>query len=150
MSLKAKIDQDLKTAMLAGDKKLVDVLRGIKSAVLNTEISTGKREAGLSDPDIINVLQKEAKKRLDAIELYQNAGETEKADAENYEKSIIDSYLPEPMSDDKVREAIDKCIEELGGSFDRSQMGAVIGAVKAATGGAVDGATIARLVQEKL
>jgi uncharacterized protein YqeY len=64
MTLKSQIDQDLKTAMLAGDKPLVSVLRGIKSTILNAEISTSSRQEGLSDAEVVALLQKESKKEL--------------------------------------------------------------------------------------
>ena len=150
MTIKQVIDQDLKTAMLSGDKPLVEVLRGIKSAILNVEISGGNREQGLSDVDIIAVLQKESKKRGDAIELYEKANQKERAEAEQYERQIIEKYLPEQMSDEEVRLLIDAEIKSLNSPFTRQQMGQVIGAIKAKTAGGVDGATIARLVQEKL
>lgn len=136
--------------MLAGDKALVTVIRGIKSTILNAEISSGSRDEGLSDSDIISLLQKEAKKRADAIDLYEKAGETDRAAQEKYEKSIIEGYLPEQLSDDAVRKIIDAHLARIDGDFDRSKMGQIIGAVKAETAGTVDGATIARLVQEKI
>ena len=66
MSVKQQIDQDLKTAMLGGDKTLTMTLRGLKSSILNAEIEQGKRESGLSDDESINVLSKEAKKRQES------------------------------------------------------------------------------------
>lgn len=136
--------------MLAGDKELVSVIRGIKSTILNAEISSGSRDEGLSDPDIVTLLQKEAKKRSDASELYEKAGETEKAQQEQYEKHVIEGYLPQQLSEGEVRIIVDNHIANLDGDFDRSKMGQVIGAVKTETAGSVDGATIARIVQEKL
>ena len=150
MSLKTTIDQDLKQAMLAGDKKLVSVIRGIKSAILNEEISTGNRNEGLADGGVVSLLQKESKKRSDAIELYVKASQPERADNERYEQQVIDGYLPEKLEDDVVRQIISSEIEALSEPFTRQQMGIVIGSVKAKTAGSVGGATIARLVQEKL
>ncbi len=150
MTLKSQIDQDLKTAMLAGDKPLVSVLRGIKSAILNAEISTSSRDEGLSDGEVVNLLQKESKKRTEAAELYEKNDLNDRAESERYEQRVISAYLPKQLDDEEVRTIISAEIDALGEPFSPAQMGAVIGAVKAKTSGAVDGATIARLVREKL
>jgi uncharacterized protein YqeY len=150
MTLKSQIDQDLKTAMLAGDKPLVSVLRGIKSTILNAEISTSSRQEGLSDAEVVALLQKESKKRTEAAELYEKNDRKDRASNERYEQQIIGAYLPKQLDEEEVRKIISAEIAALGQPFSSAQMGAVIGAVKAKTSGAVDGATIARLVKEKL
>lgn len=148
--IKDKVATDLKAAMLSGDKRLVEVLRGIKSSILNAEIAGGSRDAGLSEDEVIKVLQKESKRRTDAIELYTKAGETERADNESYEKQVIDGYLPEQMSEADLNELIESAIAELGVEPNMQAMGKVIGSVKAKAGGAADGVLIAKLVQQKL
>ena len=149
MSLKEQLDQDLKQAMLAGDKTLVTTLRGLKSAILYVEVEKGSREQGLSEEDITQLLTKEAKKRQESADLYRQGGNEEKAAAELAEKVVIEKYLPEQMSEAEIAQLIDLAIKELGAN-NPQQMGLVIGKVKAETKGAADGATIARLVQQRL
>ena len=149
MSLKQQIDADIKQAMLAGDKTLVTTLRGLKSAILNVEVAENKRDTGLSDEEVISVLQKEAKKRVESAELYTQGGNSNKAEAELSEKAIIDKYLPALMSEAEIVQLIDQAMLALGAN-NPQQMGQVIGKVKAETKGTADGATIARLVRERL
>jgi uncharacterized protein len=148
MGLKEQINQDLKTAMLAGDKTLTTTLRGLKSSILDAEISKGVRETGLSEQEITDILAKEAKKRQESVELYVQGGNQEKADAELAEKEVISKYLPKQLSEQEISELVNQAVDELGN--DPANMGKIIGQVKAATKGAADGALIAKLVKEKL
>ncbi len=149
MGLKQQLDQDLKKALLAGQKEKAGTLRIIKSVVLNEEIATGQRENGLSDDAILVCLKKEAKKRQEAADLYIKAGSQDRADRELAEKAIIEAYLPKAMPEEEAAALIDKELEKFN-DISPSIMGQVIGAVKTASGGAADGAVIARLVREKL
>lgn len=142
------INNDLKTAMLAGDKPLVEVLKGIKTAIQYLSVSKGVDNTP-SEDEIIGTLKKEQKKRSDAAELYQRANDAERSDKELYEKEIIAKYLPAAMTYEQLNEAVDREINKLGG-LDNKNMGQVIGAVKQACGPAADGAVIAKLVKEKL
>ncbi len=144
-----KIDQDLKTAMLAGDKKKAETLRTLKSALQNEAIAQNAREEGLSDEQATKILQRESKKRQEAAELYNRGGSEERADAELDEKTVIDSYLPEQIGDEELGKIIDELIAATGAAGPQD-MGKVIGAVKAQAGAAAEGATIARIVKEKL
>lgn len=148
--IKQKIDQDLKAAMLSGDKPLVSVLRGLKSVVLYSEVANSKREEGLDDAQIIALFQKESKKRQEAADLYQKTGNEDRAQAEFYEKEIIDSYLPAAVGEDEIREIIDRIIRNTGEKVTNQTMGKVIAKAKEETGGSADGATIARLVKERI
>lgn len=149
MSLKTEIDADLKTAMLAGEKTLVTTLRTLKGAILNVEVDKGLREQGLSDDEIIQVLTKEAKKRQESADLYVQGGSQDRADAELAEKQVIEKYLPAQLSESEISAMIDEVIGSMG-DVSMQQMGQVIGAVKAKAGPTADGATIAKLVKEKL
>jgi uncharacterized protein len=147
--LKQQIEQDIKTAMLAGDKTLVTTLRGLKSAILYVEVAQGTRDSGLPDAEIINLFAKEAKKRQESADLYKQGGNLERAEAELKEKEIIEQYLPKQLSDDELK----AIIEEVVGSMQDvtpAQMGQIIGAVKAKTAGSADGAKIASLVKERI
>ncbi|MGD8374109.1 MAG: GatB/YqeY domain-containing protein [Candidatus Woesebacteria bacterium] len=145
--LKAQIEADLKAAMLGGEKKRVEVLRGLKSAILYEEVAQNARETGLSDDAILKVIARESKKRAEASELYKKSGSAERADAELLEKKIIDVYLPSQLSDDELGKIIEEVIANLGKN---AQMGAVIGAVRAKVGVAADGSRIAATVQGRL
>jgi uncharacterized protein YqeY len=148
--IKQTIDQDLKTAMLAGDKQLVLVLRGLKSVILYGEVADGSRDDGMGDEDIIALFQKEYKKRSDAIELYDKAGEREKSAQERYEQEIINHYLPRQLADQEVEAIINKVIEGLPETPTMQSMGVIMSAIKEKTKGAADGALIAKLVKEKI
>lgn len=149
MSIKVQIDADLKQAMLAGEKDLVTTLRGLKSAILYIEVAKDSREQGLGDDEIIEVLGKEAKKRLESAELFEKGGNAEKALAERAEKLIIEKYLPNQLPEEEVVVIIDKVIADTGATGMQA-MGQVIGAVKQKTAGQADGSVIARLVKERL
>jgi len=149
MSLKEQIDQDLKAAMLAGDKTLTTTLRGLKSAILYVEVAKGSREQGLGDDEIADVLSKEAKKRQESADLFKQGGNSEKAEAELIEKKVIEKYLPEQLSEEQISETVDKVIADTGVSGMQA-MGQVIGTVKQQLGASADGAVIARLVKERL
>lgn len=149
MSLKAQLDQDLKQAMLAGDKTLVETLRGLKSAILYAEVAEGKRDQGLNDDEVTTVLTKEAKKRQESADLYKQGGSQEKADKELQEKQVIEKYLPEQLSEEELQKLIDATIQQTGAQGMQA-MGQVIGVVKQKAGASADGAVVARLVKERL
>ncbi len=144
-----KIEGDLKTALLAGEKDKVETLRGVKSAILNEAIAQNARDKGLDDEQIQKVLARESKKRQEAADLYKQGGNNEKAEAELAEKDIIDAYLPEQVDEPAIKAAVDEEVAKLD-SPQMSDMGKIIGAVKARFGTSADGATVARLVKEKL
>lgn len=143
---KDRITQDLKTAMLAGDKPLVSILRGLKSAILYEEVSGGSRDAGLSEDKVLQVLTKEAKKRQDSAELFLQGGDKERAAQELSEKAVIDAYLPEKISEEKLVAIVQKHVAEA----EDKNMGKIISGVKSEVGLAAEGALIARLVKEQL
>lgn len=147
--LKTQIDQDLKVALLAGDKTLATTLRGLKSVILYAEVAKGSREQGLSDEEIVGLLTKEAKKRQESADLYQKGGNEEKANAELTEKKVIEKYLPAQMSEEDLQKIIDSVMTETN-LTSMQDMGKLIGAVKAKAGASADGAVIARLVKERL
>jgi uncharacterized protein len=147
--IKQTIDQDIKTAMLSGDKRMANALRNLKSAILSAEIATGQREEGLGDTETISLLQKELKKRSEAAALYEQGGNAESAAEEHYEETVIQKYLPKQLSEAEINELIDRALAEYDGEPDGRAMGVLIGAVKAKSGGAADGALIARLVKAR-
>ncbi len=147
--LKEDIDKALKVAMLARETEVVDTLKGLKSAILYEEVQKGQREQGLDEEQIQAVLRREAKKRAESADLYEKAGETERAAKESSEKALIETFLPAAMSEEDLSTLIDEQITLVGASTVQD-MGKVIGAVKVASSGTADGALTAKLVKEKL
>ncbi len=149
MSLKAQLDNDLKAALLGGDRFRAEVLRGLKAVILNEEVSQGKRDEGLDDTTIQTLIVREVKKRADSATQYEAAGRPELVEAEQAEAKVLSEYLPEQVSEDDIKELINKTITDMGVSGPQA-MGQVIGAVKGKLGNSADGGTIARLVKEAL
>lgn len=149
MSLKARIEADIKRAMLARDAFSVETLRGLKAAILNEEVAKGLRDEGLSDEAIEQVLAREAKKREEAAGMFEAGGRQESADKERAEKKLISEYLPTQLDETAVQTIVDDVIADLKPEGIKD-MGRVIGAVKARTGNSGDGAMIARLVKTSL
>lgn len=149
MTIKEQIEQDIKSAMLAGDKTLVTTLRGLKSTVLYAEVANGSRGQGLSDEQVIELLSKEAKKRQESADLYHQGGDETRAAAELAEKEVIQQYLPAQLSDEQLIDIVDETIRTVG-AIDARAMGQIIAAVKQKVGATADGARIAQLVKSKL
>jgi uncharacterized protein YqeY len=147
--LEERIEQDIKAALLARDSHRATTLRGLKATLLNVKVAKGKRESGLSDDEVIDILAKEAKKRQESADLFKQGGNETKAADELAEKAMIEAYLPEQLSEDEIIKIIDEVIATTGATSPQ-QMGQVIGQAKGKAGAAADGALIARLVKEKL
>lgn len=149
MALKQRINDEMKAALLGGDRFVGETLRNLKAAILNEEVASGKRDEGLSDEEIEKVIAREIKKRTESARLYRENNRVDLAEPEEKEMKVLSAYLPEQMSETDVRALIDKKIAELGASGPQ-MMGQVIGAVKAVVGNTADGAVIAQLVKEAL
>ena len=147
--LEQQIEQDLKTALLGGDAARVSTLRMVKSTLLNLKVANGTRDVGLKDEEVLGVLGKEAKKRQESADMYTQAGDQTRANAELAEKAIIDAYLPAQASEAEITQAVDEAIAATGASGPAG-MGPVIGQVKAKFGAGADGGVIARIAKEKL
>jgi uncharacterized protein YqeY len=150
MSVEGQLTGDLKAAMLAGQQQRVMTLRGLKSNLLYAKVAkNGPRDEELADSEVLEVLSRESKKRQESADLYAKGGSPERAEAELAEKAIIDSYLPEQLTEDELSTLIDRVVGESGANS-VSQMGMVIGKVKQEAGVRADGAAVARLVKERL
>jgi uncharacterized protein YqeY len=149
MALKAQLDNDLKAALLGGDRFRGEVLRGLKAVILNEEVAQNKREEGLDDTTIETLIVREVKKRADSAAQYEAAGRPELVLAEKAESKIIEAYLPEQTSEEDIQKVIDETIAAMGAT-NMQAMGQVIGAVKGKLGNSADGGTIARLVKNAL
>jgi len=149
MSLKDTIQNDMKAALLGGDRFVGEVLRNLKAAILNEEVAANKRDIGLDDAEIEKVIAREVKKRNESATLYDQNDRPELAENERKEAAVLVKYLPEQLSEEKLREIVTAKIAELGVSGPQA-MGQVIGSVKQAVGNSADGATLARIVKESL
>lgn len=149
MAFKAQLDNDLKAALLGGDRFRAEVLRGLKAVILNEEVAQNKRDTGLDDATIETLIVREVKKRADSASQYEAAGRPELVEAELAESKVLEAYLPEQASEEDVQKVIDETIAAMGVSGPQA-MGQVIGAVKAKLGNSIDGGTIARLVKQAL
>lgn len=149
MALSEQIQNDMKAALLGGNRFEGEVLRGLKAAILNEEVATGARESGLGDEQIQVIIAREVKKRRESYKLYIDNDRADLAENEQREMAVLETYLPQQLSEDEIRLIAAECVQQLGASSPQ-QMGQVIGAVKAKAGMSADGAVIARVVKELL
>jgi uncharacterized protein len=136
--MREKINDDLKTAMKAGDKDRVGTLRLINSAIKSADIEarpSGKDK--ITDTEILSVLAKMIKQRRDSIEQFTAGGRPELADKEAAEIAVIELYLPKQMSEAEVKDAIAAAIKETGAAGQKD-MGKVMAALKAKYAGQMD------------
>ena len=147
MSLQERIQGEMKAAMLAKDQERLSTLRLLKSALGYTQIE--KKTDQLCDPEVITVIQKEAKKRRDSIEQFRSGGRPELADKEARELAVLETFLPQPLSPEELDQLVRATIQELGATS-KKEMGPVIKAVQAKAAGRADGKTVSALVGKLL
>jgi uncharacterized protein YqeY len=149
MALKQRVQDDLKAALLSGDRFAAETLRGLKAAILNEEVAKGLRDEGLDDAVIEQIIAKEVKKRFEAAALYDQNMRQDSAADERHEADILSNYLPDQLSEPELKTIVDAKIANLGAT-DMKMMGQVIAAVKQDVGNTADGALIAKLVKQIL
>lgn len=150
MSLKERIGEDIKSAMKAKDKIRLETVRGIKKVILEKEVALRpKGQDSLTEEQEIEVLSQQAKQRRDSIEQYRNGGREDLAEKEAQELAIIETYLPEQLSEDEVKNILDKIISSVGAKTPKD-MGKVMGAAMKELKGKADGKQIQAIVKEKL
>jgi len=149
VALKEQINVDLKAALLGGNRFSVDVLRGLKATVLNEEVAQNKREEGLEDSVIEQLIAREVKKRNESAVIYDGASRPELAANERQEAQILGAYLPKQLTESEISLVVSRVIGEMGAS-NPSMMGQIIGAVKKELGNSADGALIAQIVKRAL
>ena len=146
MTLIADIETELKQARLARDNQRRDALALLLSALRSAQKEL-QRE--LSEDESLQVLQRERKKRSEAMEAYDAAGREEQADREEFELDVIEEFMPEPLSEDDLEEIVDNVIAEVGATSIRD-LGRVMADVMPQVSGRADGSTVSQLVREKL
>ena len=146
MSLKDRIQEELKAAMLQRDTVRTNVLRMLKAAIRNAEID---QQRELDDAGVLVVLDKAAKQRRESIEAYRQGGREELVAAEEAELRIIEAYLPRQLSELEVRTAVEQAIAELGAQGP-ADMGRVMKVLMEQLRGLADGKVVSTLVREAL
>lgn len=150
MTLIEQIKGEIKEAMKSKDQVKLTVLRGLTSSFTNELVATGKTPHDeVTDELAMTVIKRASKQRKDAIEQFEKGGREDLSQKEKEELEIIESYLPEMMSEEQTRELVLKKKEELGIS-DKSGMGQLMGAVIKESQGQADGAVVKKIVDEVL
>lgn len=150
MSLKERIGEDIKTAMKAKDKIRLQTVRSIKKAILEKEVEVRPQgQDSLTAEQEIELLSQQAKQRRDSIEQFKNAGRDDLADKESQELAIIETYLPEQVSDSELETIIDEIIANSGATSVKD-LGKVMGPAMKQLKGKADGKKIQTLVKSKL
>ena len=143
MSLLAQIQQELKAAMLARDAGRLSTLRLLKSAIGYAQIE--KKNENLPEADLLAIVQKEIKKRRDAMEQFQAGGRPELADKEEAEIKVLEHFLPKQLTGEELEQLVREVIRDVGATG-KKDMGPVIKAVQAKATGRADGKTISAAV----
>ena len=134
MTLKGQIYDDMKTAMKAGDKDRLKVVRLIMAAIKQIEVD---ERTELDDAAVLQVLNKMVKQRRDSVSQFRDGGRVDLADIELNEITVIENYLPEQMSDEELEQMIGQAIADTGAENIRD-MGKVMGAIKSKAEGRAD------------
>ena len=148
MSIKESLRSDLTEAIRGRDEITSGTIRMVLTAITNEEVA-GKEARVLSDDEVITVLSREAKKRREAAEAFENAGRGDRAALEKAEGEVIGRYLPAQLSVDEIKKMIADAIASTGAAGP-GDMGKVMGAVKALIAGKADGSIVSNLVKEAL
>jgi uncharacterized protein YqeY len=146
MTLIARIEEELKEARLAREESRRDALSLILSSLRSAQ---KELQRPLTDDEGLQVLQRERKKRLEAVEAYRRAGREEQAEAEELELDVLEEFMPDPLSEEELEEIVDDVIAEVGATSIRD-LGRVMADVMPQVSGRADGSSVSQLVREKL
>jgi uncharacterized protein len=146
MSLIARIEEELKTAMRARDQERTDALRLTLASLRSAEKEV---QRPLKEDEELHVLQRERKRRAEAAEAFRGGGREEQAAKEERELEIIREFMPEPVDEDELERIIDDAIAETGATSLRD-LGRVMADVMPQVAGRADGSVVSQLVREKL
>ncbi|HLU12783.1 MAG TPA: GatB/YqeY domain-containing protein [Arenimonas sp.] len=146
MSLKARLTDDMKAAMKAGEKDRLAVIRLINAAIKQKEVD---ERVELDDAQVLSVLEKMVKQRKDSIAQYESAGREDLASGERFELGVIEAYLPEKMGEAEIQAAIDAARAETGAAGP-ADMGKLMGVLKPRLAGKADMGLVSQLVKKSL
>ena len=148
MTLRENLDSDFKAALKEKNELKLSVVRMVKAALMNAEISSGGK-GSFDDAQILDIIRKEAKKRNDSIAAYSLGGRNDLAEKEKQELAILQNYLPQAMAEEEVKALIQKTIADLGASSN-ANFGKVMKEAVARAEGRADGKIISRIVKDLL
>lgn len=150
-ALKDRLQSDLTVAIKDRDEVSAATIRMVLTAITNEEVA-GKEHRDLSDDDVVTVLGREAKKRREAAQAYDDAARPELADRERAELGVIARYLPQPLTEAEVQAIVDAAVGEVaaGGATGGQAMGQVMRLVQPQVKGRADGGAVAAMVKAAL
>ncbi len=148
MTLRERLDAEMKAAMKAKDDLRLQVIRGVKSAVKYREVE-GDKAVVLDEPGILQVVGSEIKKRRDSVEQYRAGGREELARKEEAEIAVLQEFLPAQLSAGELAARVDAAIARTGAKGPKD-MGAVMKALLPEVQGRADGKAVSELVRQKL
>lgn len=143
-----KIKANMLEALKSGDKFRADTLRYLLSVIHNAEISKGK-DAVLTEEELAELLQKQAKQRQESITAYEKGGRADLVEKEQKELEIIKGYLPEQLPDEEIKKLAEEAVKEVGAKGPQD-MGKVMGALMPKIKGRADGSLVSKIVRELL
>lgn len=146
MTLKAQISEDMKVAMRAKDAGRLGTIRLLQAAIKQREVD---ERIELTDADVIAVIEKMLKQRKDSIAAYESANRTDLADVEKAEVIVLQSYLPQQLSDQEIKDVLDKVVLDTGAT-NIKDMGKVMAAIKPLVAGKADMGKISGLIKARL
>jgi uncharacterized protein YqeY len=146
VSLIARLEDELKQAMLARDSTRRDALRLILSSLKGAEKDL---QRPLSDDEELQVLQRERKRRLEAADAFRSGGREDQAVSEEAELAVLEEFMPEPLGEEELEDIIDHVIAEVGATS-MGDLGRVMADVMPQVSGRADGSIVSQLVREKL
>ncbi|MEM8983376.1 MAG: GatB/YqeY domain-containing protein [Pseudomonadota bacterium] len=146
MALKDQLNNDIKTALKAGDRDRTSLLRMVTAAIKQREVD---ERIELDDAAVLGVIEKMVKQRRESEKAYRDGNRADLADKEANEIVVLKDYLPEPLGDAEVDALIESAIEQTGATTMRD-MGKVVGMVKAAAQGRVDMAAVSQRIKARL
>lgn len=146
MSLKQQINEDMKTAMRAKDTARLGTIRLLLAAIKQREVD---ERIELSDADVLSVIEKMLKQRRDSISQFEAAGRQELADAEKFEVSVLQGYMPQQMTEAEIATAVDEAVAASGAQSPQD-MGKVMGLLKPKLAGRAEMGKVSALVKTRL
>jgi uncharacterized protein YqeY len=146
MSLKARIQDDVKSAMRSRERESLAALRLITAAIKQKEVD---ERIELNDEQVLAVLDKMVKQRRESLEQFEKAGREDLAEKERFELGLIQDYLPEPLAEDELAVLIQSTIDGLGASSIRD-MGQVMSALRGQVQGRADMKAVSQAVKQQL
>ncbi|MFN3387210.1 MAG: GatB/YqeY domain-containing protein [Candidatus Thermochlorobacter sp.] len=150
MTLKERINEDLKAAMKAGDKIRLEAVRAIKKDIIEKETAEKRAQRGdLTPEEELEVLTAMVKRRRDSIEQFKQAGRNDLADEEIKQLAVIEQYLPAQLSEAEVKEVVQKIILQVGATSAKD-IGKVMGAAMKELKGKADGSLVQKIAKDLL